>query len=223
MTEKIRAATKELITRPWEAATYDMCQLDDGYDTFVRTAKDQIYEPSIVMTPSRNFETLVPKCLHHSPAFVVWLPPQLDHATYLIPYATPEAREHTSTDLRKRDLVVSWTCAGKSFIVMVSALKASIDKQSKEGVMPLIVASETRTSVSALLLDSEFLNKLSCVGKRCGENYRPEREYAPEVLEAAMKRKWASRTLADECIFQKSRESDVVLRPRRAFRPNWIV
>nr|WP_326532004.1 hypothetical protein [Rhodoferax sp.] len=64
MTEKIRSAITELKSHPWTAATYDMCQLDDGYDTFVRTAKDKIYEPSIVLTSSRNFATLIPKCLH---------------------------------------------------------------------------------------------------------------------------------------------------------------
>jgi hypothetical protein len=223
MTEKIRAAIAELKNRPWTAATYDMCQLDVGYETFVRTAKDKIYEPSIVVTSARNFETLMPKCLHHSPAFVIWLPPQLEYVTYVLPQVTPKAREHTSIDLRKRDLVVSWTCVGMSFLATMSALKASIAKQAQEGAMPLIIASETHTAVSVLLLDADFLEELTRAGNRCGEHYRPEQEYAPEVLEAAMKRKWARRTLADECIFQELRESDVVLRPRRAFRPDWIV
>lgn len=223
MTEKIRAAIAELRTRPWTASTYDMCQLDDGYDTFVRTAKDKICEPSIVLTPSRNFATLIPKCFHHSPAFVIWLPPQLEYVTYVLPQVTPKAREHTSMDLRKRDLVVSWTCVGKAFVVMASALKATIDKQVQEGAMPLIFASESHTAVSMLLLDDTLLSGLSTVGNRCGEHYQPEKEHSQTELKAAMKRKWTQRSLLDECIFEEFHESEIVLRPRRAFRPDCIV
>jgi len=223
MTEKIRAAIVELKESPWTAATSDMCQLDDGFDAFVHTAKNKIYEPSIVVTAARHFSTLVPKGLHHSPALVIWLPPQLDFVPHLLPYVTPRVVEHTSTDLRKRDLVLDWTCMGKSFIAKVSPLKRSFDMQVGDGAIPLVFASETRTAVSALLLGDDFLDALSRVGSRCGENYCPEQEYTPEERSAAMKRKWSRATLADDCIFQESRESEVVLRARRAFRPDWIV
>ncbi len=222
MTEKIRSAIADLKTRPWTAATYDMCQLDDGYDLFVRTAKDRIYEPSIVVTHARHFATLVPKGLHHSPVFVIWLPPQLEDVTYVLPYATPKAKAHTSTDLRKRELVVSWTCTGRSFIAKVNALKASIDRQLCDGAIPLIIASETHTAVSALLLGDDFLDELSSVGNQC-TNYCPESEFTAEELASAMRRKRALHNLSDDCLLLESGDSTVLLRPRRAFRPNWIV
>lgn len=223
MTEKLHAAITGLRNRPWTAATSDMCRLDDGYATFVQTAKDKLCEPSIVVTPARNFRTLVPKCLHHSPALVIWLPPQLQYVMSVLPHVTPTAGDRTSPDLRRRDLVLSWTCAGQAFIAKASALKASMNRQAQEGAMPLIFASVAHTAISVLLLDDKLLNGLVTVGSRCGEHYSPEQEHTPEILQAAMKRKWARRTLADECIFQELRESDVVLRPRRAFRPDWIV
>ena len=223
MTEKIRSAIAELKNRPWTAATQDLCQLDMGYDTFVRTASKGLYEPSIVVIASRNFPTLVPRGLHHSPALVIWLPTALDQATYLLPYVTPKAVAHTSADLRRRDLVVSWTCVGKSFLASLSALQASIDKQASEGALPLIIASETYTAISVLLLGEDFLKELSQTGSRCGENYYPQREHTSEELTTAMRHKWSLATLTEECIFQESRDSEVLLRPRRAFRPDWIV
>jgi hypothetical protein len=137
--------------------------------------------------------------------------------------ATPKASEHTSTDLRRRDLALNWTCFGKSYIAKVSALKASMDVQAAEGVIPLVLASEKHTAISVLVLDDIFLAELSLVGGRCGENYCPELEHSPQELAAAMKRRWAHRKLADEFMLQKSSDFDVLLRPRRAFRPDWIM
>lgn len=223
MTKHLRAAIKELRTRPWTASTNNMCQLDDGFGAFVRTAKDKIHEPSIVVTASRHFGTLIPKCLHHSPAFVIWLPPEFGHVAHVLPQLTPKASEYTSTNLRRRDVALSWTCFGKSYIAKVNELKASMERQAGEGALPLVIASETNTAVSVLLLDEVFLDELSLVGGRCGENYHPEREYTREELAAATKRKWAHRELADDFIFQEPSDFQVLLRPRRAFRPDWIV
>lgn len=200
-----------------------MCQLDDGYGAFVRTAKEQIHEPSMVVTASRLFGTLIPRCLHHSPAFVMWLPPELGHVAHALPRVIPKAGERTSTDLRKRDLVLSWTCFGKAYVAKASPLRASMDRQAGDGAIPLVIASETHTAVSVLLLEDVFLDELSRVGGRCGENYRPEQEYTRAELAAAMKRKWAHRQSAEDFVFQAPSDFEVLLRPRRAFRPDWIV
>jgi hypothetical protein len=223
MTEKIRAAIKELRTRPWTAATDDMRELDDGYDAFVRTAMDKLHEPSMVVTASRHFKTLIPKGLHHSPAFVIWLPQELGQVAHALARVTPKASEYTSTDLRRRVLTLSWTCFGKSYIAQAGALKVSMEVQAAHGALPLVIASEKHTAISVLVLDDIFLAELSRVGGRCGENYCPELEHSPQELAAAMKRKWAHRRLVDEFMSQEPSDFDVLLRPRRAFRPDWIV
>lgn len=223
MAKTLRTAIKELKTRPWTASTYDMCRLDDGFNAFVRTANIKIHEPSIVVTASRHFGTLVPKCLQHSPAFVIWLPLELGFMAHELPRITPVASEYTSTNLRRRDLVLCWKIFGWSYLAKVSELKASMDMQAGEGAMPLIISSETHTSVTVLLLNVALSDELSRVGGRCGANYRPEQEYTPSELAAAMKRKSAYRDVADDFIFQRPSNIHVLLRPRRAFRTDWIV
>lgn len=214
-----RQSVSDLKRSPWCAATQEFREKDSGFDALAQAAYDKISEPTILLTRAEYFEGLTLECLLHRPAFVVWLPQEYSELIFDLAHAIPSIYTHTSPDLKERELMVRWDASDFSFAAAERHLHSSLQWQKNDGAISVIFATDSCAAMTALSIDADFWQDLSNESGHCGEHYCPSSVYTSDELRGAADR----RGEPYECEFDDEGRRVILLRPRRAVRPDRIV
>lgn len=214
-----RQSVSDLKRNPWCAATQEFREKDSGFDALAQAADEKISEPTILLTRAEYFEGLTLECLRHRPAFVIWLPQEYSELIFDLAHSIPSIYTHTSPDLKERELMIRWEASGISFAAAERHLHSSLQWQKNDGAISVIFATDACAAMTAWSIDADFWQDLSDESSHCGEHYCPSRVYTPYELSAAAER----RGEPYEYEFDAEGRRVILLRPRRAVRPDRIV
>lgn len=212
-------SVNDLKQRPLCADTQDFRKLDCGFDALAQAAHEKISEPTILLTRGEYFEGLTLECLRHRPAFVIWLPLEYSEIVFDLAHSTPSIYKYPSPDLKELELMIRWDASGFSFAAAERHLHSSLQWQKNDGAISVIFATDYCAAMTALSIDSDFWQDLSNESGHCGEHYCPSSVYTPDELRAAAER----RGVPHEYEFDEEDRRVILLRPRRAVRPDRII
>lgn len=219
MPTSTRQSVSDLKRNPWCAATQEFREKDIGFDALAHATHEKISEPTILLTRAEYFAGLTLQCLRHRPALIVWLPLEFSYLISALAHSKPSIYKHTSPDLKERELMVRWEAGGLSFAAVESHLHNSLEGQKNDGAISVIFATDACAAMTALSIDPDFWQDLSHESSGCGEHYCPSSVYTPYELRIAAER----RGEPYEFEFDNVGRRVILLRPRRAVRPDRIV